>query len=213
MNWLYDNWTHVLNLTTHHALLAATPLLIGLLLAIPLGRIAHQYRHAYQPIILASSLLYTIPSLAMFILMPLILGTKILDPINVIVAMTLYTLALLVRTIADALNAIDDTITQAATAMGIGPLRRFLTIELPLATPIISAGLRVAAISNVSIVSVAAIIGVNQLGTLFTDGFARTYPAPIIAGTIACILLALLFDLTIVVLSSLATPWTRKDPT
>ena len=93
--------------------------------------------------------------------------------------------------------------------MGYQRGRRFVSVELPLAVPVISAGLRVAAVSNVSIVSVAALIGVAQLGSLFTDGFSRDFMDPIIVGVIACVLLALLFDATILALTRLATPWLR----
>ena len=159
----------------------------------------------------ASGLLYTIPSLALFILMPLFLGTGILDPLNVLVALTLYTIALLVRTVADALASVPDQVVQSATAMGIGPVRRFFTVELPLAVPVIAAGLRVAAVSNVSIVSVAALIGVSQLGSLFTDGFARSFLDPIVVGIIACLVLAIALDLLIVVASWALTPWTHRS--
>lgn len=211
MTWLLSNIDLVLELMRRHAILAGVPLMIGLVLSLPFGWLARRFRGAYTPIILGSSLLYTIPSLALFILMPLFLGTQILDPLNVIVAMTLYTLALLVRTVADGLGAVDETVRQAATAMGIGRVRRFFTVELPLAVPVIGAGLRVAAVSNVSIVSVAAIIGVSQLGSLFTDGFARTYASPIVVGIVACLLLAALYDLAIVALTKVLTPWTWSD--
>ena len=93
--------------------------------------------------------------------------------------------------------------------MGIGRVRRFFTVELPLAVPVISAGLRVAAVSNVSIVSVAALLGISQLGSLFTDGFARDFLDPIIVGIVASIALAVLFDVVILGLGRAATPWLR----
>ncbi len=93
--------------------------------------------------------------------------------------------------------------------MGLGPVRRLLTVDLPLAIPVISAGLRVAAVSNVSIVSVAALLGVPQLGSLFTDGFYRDFLDPIVAGLLACALLAVLFDLVILGFARLLTPWQR----
>ena len=99
----------------------------------------------------------------------------------------------------------------AATAMGYGRGKRFFAVELPLAVPVISAGLRVAAVSNVSIVSVGAIIGVQQLGMLFTDGFYRFFYDPIIVGVVGCILLALVFDLVIVGVTRVLTPWLRAS--
>ena len=209
MSWFLSHTDQVWGLLGHHAALAALPLVIGVLLALPLGWLARRHRALYTPMVAGAGLLFTIPSLALFILMPLILGTGILDPTNVVVALSLYTLALLVRTVADALGSVPPDVSSAARAMGIGSLRRFLTVELPLATPAISAGMRVAAVSNVSIVSVAALIGVPQLGSLFTDGFNRTFVTEIVVGLVACIALALAFDAVIVAATRLVTPWTR----
>ncbi len=210
MSWFLSHTDQVWGLLVRHAALAALPLVIGVLLALPLGWLARRHRALYTPMVAGAGLLFTIPSLALFILMPLILGTGILDPTNVVVALSLYTLALMVRTVADALGSVPPDVSSAARAMGIGSLRRFLTVELPLATPAISAGMRVAAVSNVSIVSVAALIGVPQLGSLFTDGFNRTFVTEIVVGLVACIALALAFDAVIVAATRLVTPWTRR---
>jgi osmoprotectant transport system permease protein len=209
VTWAVDHWAEVLELTWVHAVLAGVPLVLGLALAVPLGWLARRQPWLYAPLVVGTGLLYTIPSLALFILMPLVLGTTILDPLNVVAAMTIYTVALLTRTVADALAAVSPAVTAAATAMGLGPVRRLATVELPLAVPVISAGLRVAAVSNVSIVSVAAVIGVSQLGSLFTDGFQRNFVDPIVTGLVACVLLALVFDGLILVATRLATPWQR----
>ena len=209
MKWFLGHLDQVWQLMLNHAVLALVPLVVGLLLAIPLGWLAKRYRVLYSPLIAGTGLLYTIPSLALFILMPLVLGTGILDPINVVVALTIYTIALLVRTVADGLGSVPDEVVQAATAMGIGRGRRFWSVELPLAVPVIAAGLRVAAVSNVSIVSVAALLGIPQLGSLFTDGFARNFLDPIAVGILACMVLALAMDLAILLLSRAATPWLR----
>ena len=209
MSWFLDHLGDVLDLTVRHIYLAGLPLILGLLIALPLGWLARRYKGLYPVLIIGTGLLYTIPSLALFIMLPLLLGTKILDPNNVIIAMTIYTVALLVRTVADGLGAVPEAVNQSATAMGYKRGRRFVSVELPLAVPVISAGLRVAAVSNVSIVSVAALIGVAQLGSLFTDGFNRAFLDPIIVGVVACVVLALLFDAVILGLTRLATPWQR----
>lgn len=209
MDWFTSHLDDVWRLLVIHAYLAGLPLVLGLLVALPLGWLARRFSWAYPPLIIGTGLLYTLPSLAVFILLPGILHTRILDPVNVLVAMTVYTVALLVRTVADGLGAIPEDVRLAANAMGYRPVRRLLGVELPLAVPVISAGLRVAAVSNVSIVSVAAIIGVEQLGSLFTDGFNRAFFAPIVTGILACGVLALLFDVVIVVVTRLLTPWTR----
>lgn len=209
MTWFLGHLGQIGSLLLNHAVLALIPLVIGLALAIPLGWLAWRYRVLYTPLIAGTGLLYTIPSLALFILMPLVLGTGILDPLNVVVALTIYTVALLVRTVADGLRSVPDEVLQAATAMGIGPVRRFFGVELPLAVPVIAAGLRVAAVSNVSIVSVAALLGIPQLGSLFTDGFARDFVDPIVVGILACMVLAFALDLAILGTSRVLTPWLR----
>ena len=209
MTWFLDHVDDVLALAREHVYLAGLPLLLGLLIALPLGWLARRYRALYTPFTAGFGLLYTIPSLALFILLPGILGTKILDRNNVLVAMTIYTVALLVRTVADALAAVPDDVTQAATAMGYTRFRRFFAVELPLAVPVIAAGMRVAAVSNVSIVSVAAVIGIPQLGFLFTDGWARAFYDPIVVGLAACVVLALAFDLVILTVARVLTPWHR----
>ena len=209
MTWLRDHLSDVLSLSGQHIYLAGAPLILGLLIALPLGWLARRYRALYPMLIIGTGLLYTIPSLALFIMLPLLLGTKILDPSNVVVAMTIYSVALLVRTVADGLGSVPDAVNQSATAMGYKRVRRFLSVELPLAVPVISAGLRVTAVSNVSIVSVASLIGVSQLGSLFTDGFNRAFLDPIVVGVLACVLLALIFDVAILGVTRLVTPWQR----
>lgn len=213
MTWFLSHLSQVGGLLLTHAVLAVIPLLIGLLLAVPLGWLAQRYRWLRAPLVAGTGLLYTIPSLALFVLMPLVLGTGILDPINVVIALSVYTVALLVRTVADGLAAVPDEVVQAATAMGLGPLRRFFAVELPLAVPVISAGLRVAAVSNVSVVSVAALLGIAQLGSLFTDGFARDFVDPIVVGILACMVLALALDLVILAAGRVLTPWLRRGRT
>jgi osmoprotectant transport system permease protein len=211
MTWLADNWRTVLELARSSLYLSAVPLVIGLVVSLPLGWAAKRWSRSYPAIITTTGLLYTIPSLALFVIMPGILGTKILDPVNVIVAMTIYTVALLARTVADGLKAVPDHIEQAATAMGYRGLRRLFGVELPLAVPVIASGLRVAAVSNVSIVSVASLIGVSQLGDLLVDGYNRVIWGELVTGVVACIILALLLDGLIVVGTRVLTPWLRAQ--
>ena len=209
MTWLSNNWGVVLDLARSHLYLAGVPLVIGLVIALPLGWMAKRWSRSYPAIVTTTGLLYTIPSLALFVVMPGILGTRILNPLNVVVAMTVYTVALLARTVADGLRAVPDHIEQAATAMGYKGLRRLVGVELPLAVPVIAAGLRVAAVSNVSIVSVASLLGVSQLGDLLIDGYNRIIWGELVTGILACVLLALALDALILVGSRMLTPWLR----
>jgi osmoprotectant transport system permease protein len=125
----------------------------------------------------------------------------------VVVALAVYTAALLVRPVVDALDALPGHVLAAATAVGYHPLRRFLTVELPLAVPVLAAGVRVASVSNISLVSVGALIGVGGLGQLFTEGFQSSYNPPIIVGIVLTLALALVVDLLLVAGHRLLTPW------
>ncbi|HJQ01384.1 MAG TPA: ABC transporter permease [Jatrophihabitans sp.] len=209
IQYFHQHQSQILSWLGWHARLSALPLVIGLLISLPLGWLARRYRWLYPPMVSVAGLLYTIPSLALFILLPGILKTRILDPSNVVVALTIYTVALLVRVVADGLASVSDEVLQAATAMGYRRLGRLLRIELPIAVPVIAAGLRVAAVSNVSLVSVSALIGVPELGQLFTNGFQLAYQTPILLGIVLSVLLALAFDSVIQLLTWLLTPWRR----
>ncbi len=209
IDYFNENSDEIIGWLGWHARLSALPLVIGLLIALPLGWLARRYRWLYPPLVTVAGLLYTIPSLALFILLPGLLKTRILDPSNVVVALTVYTVALLVRVVADALAAVPDEVLQAATAMGYRRIGRLLRVELPIAVPVIAAGLRVAAVSNVSLVSVAALIGVPELGQLFTNGFQLSYQTPILLGIVLSVLLALAFDTVIQLVARALTPWRR----
>lgn len=211
MKWVWDHTGELLDTSWLHLGRAMAAVLIGLLISIPLGWAAHRWRAARAVLVPVSSLLYTVPSLALFVLMPLLLGTRILDPVNMVVALTVYTVALLVRTVADALDAVPKDTVAAASAIGYGPVRRFLAVEFPLSVPVLMAGVRVAAVSNIALASVGAIIGLGGLGQLLTSGSQLSPPnyAEIVAGIVLIVLLALIVDGLLMLLGRLLTPWTR----
>lgn len=204
-----DHQSDVLHWTWTTVWLAAVPLVAGLIIALPIGWLANRFRWTYPPLVTAAGLLYTIPSLVLFVVLPGLLGTKTLDPVNVAVALTVYTVALLVRVVADGLASVSATTLSAASAMGYTNRQRLFAVELPIAVPVIGAGLRVAAVSNVSLVSVASLLGVAQLGTLFTEGSQLNSLTPILLGLIMIVALALVFDGVILVAMRLLTPWQR----
>lgn len=208
-DWIPRNGSLILGLLGEHLVLSLLPVVIGLVLAVPLGWLASRQPVARAVLVPAAGLFYTIPSLALFVLLPGVLGTKVLDPVNIIVALTIYTVALLVRSVADALAAVPALVLAAATAMGFRPARRFVEVELPLAVPVLIAGLRVATVSNISLVSVGALIGVGALGELFTEGFQRNNPVEILTGIVLIIALALAADAVLLGLGRVATPWER----
>ena len=213
MGWVSGNLPQIRDLTLEHLFFALPPVVIGLVLAVPLGWLANRTRVGRTLMINIAGLLYTVPSLALFVLLPPILNTRILDASNVIIALTVYTLALLVRTVADALSAVPQVVVNSATAMGYGPLRRFAAVELPLSVPVILAGLRVAAVSSISLVTVGALLGFGGLGKMFTDGFQRGIPVEIVTGIVLVLLLALVIDGLLLLLGRVLTPWDRVGRT
>lgn len=209
IDYVRSNRDLILGAFAEHVALALIPVLIGIVVALPLGYLAVRRDWLYQPIVTISGVLYSIPSLALFVILPVIIGTKVLSPLNIIVALAIYTVALLVRSVADALRSVDRTVTQAATAMGYRPVRRLFGVDLPIALPVMLAGLRVATVANISLVSVGAIIGVGGLGALFTRGLQLRFLAPIIVGIVLSVLLAAVCDTLIVLAQRYFTPWAR----
>lgn len=209
--WHYfrDHQNEVLHWTWTTVWLAGVPLVVGLVIALPVGWFASRYRWTYLPVVTVAGILYTIPSLVLFFVLPGLLGTGILDPINVAVALTVYTVALLARVVADGLNSVDQITMAAASAMGLTGRQRLFSVQLPISVPVIGAGLRVAAVSNVSLVSVASLLGVPQLGSLFVIGNQANSATPIVLGIIFIVVLALLFDSVVLLLIRILTPWQR----
>ncbi|WP_308467884.1 ABC transporter permease [Rathayibacter soli] len=213
IDWVWSNLDEIWGLTLSHIVLTLLPTIIGLLISLPIGWWAYAHGKVYPAITGVAGILYTIPSLALFVLLPQILGTKVLDPLNVVVALTVYTVALMVRVVADGLASVPPETVLAATAMGYRGWQRLLHVELPVALPVIADGLRVVVVSNVSIVTVAALVGVPQLGSLFTQGFILRLFVPIITGVILCLVLAIVFDLLIVWGNRALTPWRQRVET
>jgi osmoprotectant transport system permease protein len=209
IDYLRGNQDLILEALGEHVVLALLPVLIGIVVSLPLGYLGVRFPWLYQPMVAISGILYSIPSLALFVILPVVIGTQVLSPVNIVVALAIYTVALLARTVADGLRSVDSTLTEAATAMGYRRIRRLFGIELPLALPVVLAGLRVATVSNISLVSVGALIGVGGLGALFTRGFQLFYAEPIIVGVLLSVLLAGIADLLIVLVQRALTPWTR----
>ncbi|MGU3503071.1 ABC transporter permease [Mycobacterium sp. C31M] len=202
---LDDAWT----LTLIHLRLSLVPIVLGLLIAVPLGALVQRTTVLRRISTLTASIIFTIPSLALFVVLPLIIPTRILDEANVIVALTLYTTALLVRAVPEALDAVPPAVRDAATAIGYRPFTRIVKVELPLSIPILVASLRVVAVTNISMVSVGSVIGIGGLGTWFTEGYQANKSGQIIAGIIAIFVVAVVIDSLILLAGKAITPWTR----
>lgn len=196
-------------LTLIHLRLSLIPVLLGLLIAVPLGAFVWRRTMLRRLTTFSASIIFTIPSLALFVVLPLIIPTRILDETNVIVALTLYTTALLVRAVPEALDAVPAHVRDAATAVGYTRVGQLLKIELPLSLPVLTAGLRVVAVTNISMVAVGSVIGIGGLGTWFTEGYQADKSDQIVAGIIAIFLLAVIVDVLILLAGRLLTPWSR----
>jgi osmoprotectant transport system permease protein len=204
--WLDRNLDTVLEAVQEHIEIALVALVLGALIAFPIGLIAYRWRVTYGPILAITQILYTVPSLALFVLLINAVG---LGQTPVIIGLTIYSLVILVRNLVEGLRSVPRETIDAATAMGFRQTRRLFAVELPIALPAIIAGLRLAAVSNISLVSVGALIGTGGLGQLFIHGFQIDNPIEIWVGIVATLLLALVIDLLIVGGGRLLTPWTR----
>jgi osmoprotectant transport system permease protein len=201
------NWPLVWQYTGANALLGVLPPLIGLAIALPLGIVCARWRWFYPPVLSITSMLYAIPSLALFVVLIDYTG---LSNATVIIPLSLFSLCVLVPNVVDGLRSVPQPVRQAATAMGFGPMRALVRVELPLAIPVIIAGLRIAVVSSISLASVGQLIGVGSLGYFFIDGLQRDFREEIYVGIVAVIVLALVCDLLLVGTRRLATPWSRQ---
>ncbi len=198
------DWSQVPQLIWENAYLGIVPALIGLVIAVPLGIVCVRWKWFYPPVLSGASILYAIPSLALFIV--LIPYTGLTDT-TVIIPLTLFSLCVLVPNVVDGLRSVPEPVRQAATAMGFGALRRLVQVELPVAVPIVIAGLRIAVVSSISLASVGQLIGVSSLGYLIVDGYQRDFLTEILVGGGLIIALAVVCDLLLVLVRRLLTPW------
>jgi osmoprotectant transport system permease protein len=213
MTWVLANLGLIWERTLDHVVLSLPPIALCFIIAVPLGWLARRYTLSRGIILTGAGLLYAVPSLPLFFVLPAVIGTGLRSPLNVIIALTLYGVALMVRVVHDGLESVDADVRQSASAMGYSTWSRFWQVELPLAGPVLLAGMRVVAVSTVSLVTVGAVIGVQSLGSLFTDGFQRGIQAEIIAGLVATVALALVCDGALVLTGRLLMPWTRRVKT
>jgi osmoprotectant transport system permease protein len=212
VNWngrqLAGNWDVIAYYSWQHLRLSLASLVLGITAAAPLVFFARRSRRAYSAILAFTNVVYAIPSLTLFLILATVLG--LLNDKPIVVALALYTLTILVRNTIEGLRAVSPYVVDAARAMGYRSTRRLVSVELPLATPAIAAGLRVAAVSTISLVSVAGIIGHGGLGQMFNDGFQRRIYIEVAAALVASITMAIVIDLLLYVGQRAVTPWARS---
>ena len=207
-SYVIDNWDSIVGYLGEHVRLTVGAVLLGTLIAFPLALVARRSRWLAGTVLGLSTLIYTIPSLAMFAFVAPVTG---LSATTVLVGLVLYSLVILVRNFLVGLQSVPADVREAARGMGYGPGRLLWQVELPLALPSFMAGLRVATVSTVALVTVGVIVGHGGLGQLITGGFnANFYRAQIVTGAVGCVLLALLADLLLAGVERALTPWARR---
>jgi osmoprotectant transport system permease protein len=216
VTWIANNLDLIGQLMLAHLATALPPIVLSFVISVPIGWLANRsslgrgFLKSFSGLLLVGfALLYAIPSLPLFIVLPVLIGTSLRSPVNVVVALTLYGVALLVRSTADGLASVDADIRQSATAVGFSTRGRFWLVEFPLAGPVLLAGLRVVVVSTVSLTTVGAVLGIPSLGQLFTDGIQRNIPEEIWTGIVLTIVIALVLDGLVVLLGRILMPWTR----
>jgi osmoprotectant transport system permease protein len=207
--WIRNNLPDIASLLGQHAVLAVVPVLAALVIALPLGYLVHRSGRAANPVLAVFGVIYSIPSLALFVALPLVLRTSILSPLNVAVALTIYSVALLVRSVVDGLRSVPRDVKQSASAVGFSRWGRLLRVELPLAMPVVFAGLRVVTVSNIALVTVAVLVASGGLGQLFLRGYNSIFYTPLIVGLVLTVVLALLADALILLIQRGTLPWAR----
>ncbi|CAN5147218.1 ABC transporter permease [soil metagenome] len=207
-NWVGDHRTLIFDLARAHVELTVLAVVMGLALSFPLALAARRWRLLYSPVLSATGVLYAIPSLALF---ALLLPWTGLTRTTALIGLVSYTLLILVRNIVAGLDAVPSEVSEAATAMGMRSPRRLWSVELPLALPAVVAGIRVATVTTIGLVTVAALIGHGGLGQLILDGLNRDFRTPLVVGSALSVVLAGAADVALVGVQRLLTPWARRD--
>jgi osmoprotectant transport system permease protein len=206
-SYVIDNWDTIMGYLGEHVGLTVGAVLLGSAIALPLALVARRSRFLAGPVLALSTIVYTIPSLAMFAFIFPFTG---LSAKTVLIGLTLYSLVILVRQFLTGLQGVPDDVREAARGMGYGRLQLFWRIDLPLALPTFIAGLRIATVSTVALTTVGVLIGHGGFGQMIVGGFnANFYRAEIVTGTVGCVLLALAADMLLAGTERLLTPWSR----
>jgi osmoprotectant transport system permease protein len=206
-DWVWDHGDEIRTDLFAHIQLTVLAVAIGFAIALVLALLSIRWRWTYGPLAAICAVLYSIPSLALFGMLVPITGLGI---VPAEIALVSYTLLILLRNMVAGFDGVPAHVREAADGMGYEPWRRLLKIDLPLALPAIIAGLRIATVTTVGLVAVAALVGADGLGDLINDGLNRDFPTPVVVGTVLSIALAVVFDLLFVLLERLATPWASR---
>lgn len=206
-DWVARNGDVIWKRTLQHIGLTAVALGVGLVISLLLAAVALRWRRTYAPITWVTGLLYSIPSVALFAFLVPMTGLSFL---TAQIGLVSYTLLILVRNIVAGIDGVPVAVRDAADGMGLSRMHRFFAVELRLATPTIIAGLRIAAVTTIGLVTVTAIIGAGGYGALILDGLSRDFKTPMVIGATGSILLAVVIDGVLLAIEWITTPWMRK---
>jgi osmoprotectant transport system permease protein len=207
-DWVGRNRDDIWDKTVEHLQLTGVALGIGLVLSVVLSVIALRWRRTYGPITWVTGLLFSIPSVALFAFLVPITG---LSFTTAEIGLVSYTLLILIRNIVAGVDGVPDAVKEAADGMGYTRWRRFREVDLRLATPTIIAGIRIASVTVIGLVTVTALIGAGGLGDLILEGLGRDFTTPIVVGAVLSIVLAVVIDLVLLAVQRVVTPWTREQ--
>ena len=206
VQYLQDRQSELVDATVEHIWITVVSVLLGVVVAFPLALIARRLPRLESTILGVSTGIYTIPSLALF---PLLVPFTGLTATTVIIGLALYALTVLVRSMLEGFRAVPADVVESATGLGYGATRLLVKVELPLALPVIMAGLRVATVSTVALTTVGSLVAYGGLGNLIKDGVLTNFRAELLTAAVLCVVLAVLLDAVLVVAQWLLTPWTR----
>ncbi|GAA3815757.1 ABC transporter permease [Nocardioides panacisoli] len=207
-DYIHDRWDEIVSATLAHLGLTVTSVLLGLLLALPLALLARRSPRLEAGVLGVATGIYTIPSLALF---PLLAPFTGLTATTVVIGLALYCLTILVRAFLDGLRAVPDEVRESAVGLGYGPMRLLTRVELPLALPVVLAGIRVATVSTVALTTVGTIVAHGGLGNLINHGRAYDFKAELLTAAVICVAMALLLDALLLVVQRVLTPWSRAQ--
>jgi osmoprotectant transport system permease protein len=205
-SWIADHTDDMTVRTVKHIIFTGIAVGLGFAISLVLSLVIIRYRWTYGPITGVAGLLYTIPSLALFGLLIPITGFTVT---TAEIALVSYTLLILVRNTVAGLDGVPRDVREAAVGMGFSPMQVLVKVDLPLALPVIVAGLRVATVTTIGLVTVTALIGMENLGTFITDGLQRLFITPVLVGAVLSIALAVAADIALLGVQRLVAPWTR----
>ncbi|MBV8302911.1 MAG: ABC transporter permease [Acidimicrobiia bacterium] len=207
-DWVSSHTDDILHALRDHVVLTVIAVVVGLLIAVPLALIARRWRWFEAPVLSATGILYTIPSIA---LLALLVPWTGLTRTTAEIALVSYTLLILIRNIVAGLAGVPADVREAAQGMGYSRLRQLMRVEFPLALPVIIAGIRIAVVTTIGLVTVTALIGQGGLGQLILDGLYRDFRTEVVVGSALCVALALVADLALVGIQRVSMPWTRRS--